>query len=420
MSKKTNDGGAPQMTDEQLRDAALNAFDVGVADPDAPFVPDNQVPSDDVDPGAPDDEAGKNGEGADGDGGAGGDDGAGGDGEGADDGKPGAGKPAAKGKPAGAGADDGKPAGKDGKPAAAGADGKAGEGKALTPEEQAAKDKADDDAAIKDLGLKGKSEERFRTMSSTIREQSRQLEALGGAEGIERLQRDAAAQVEWDTHMDRIGATPEQFGQAMGYVAAINSGDVEAMAKAREFLAGELAWLDQQLGHKPDPLEGHQDLIDKVKSGAMDKEDAIAWANDRNATAARQNLTGKAAAAQREADERATETNRAVADLKSLGAEMKQRDGAEVFEAKMAAIGPALAILQAKSKPSEWPEIARDLYEKQPYRAKPAPQDPKPPRVGMQPNRQHVAANAGQVVREPKDAFDAFDMGAEEARARGE
>lgn len=432
MSKKTdtasgtdNSNGAPQMTDDQLRTAAFAAFDEGAANPDAPYTPPNQVASADVDPGEPDDEDDKDGKGkaTDVDDGAGAGDGAG-KGAGKDgDGKPDAGAAGKDGKAKPDAEGDGKPAaGKDGKPAAAGEDGKAGEGKALTPEQQAAKDKADDDAAVKDLGLKGKAEERFRSMSNTIREQSRTLEEVGGKDGLARLQRDAADQRAWDEQMANIAATPEQFGQAMGYIAAVNSGDVTALTKAREFLAGELAWLDGQLGITPagkDPLEGHPDLQEKVRTGAMDKADAEAWANDRNTRNARTKLEERTRTQAEELEAQRAELNTGVNELKTLGATLKAKDGAEVFEAKMAMITPALTLMQSRSKPSEWAGLARELYDKAVYRAKTV-DTPKPPRVGIQPNRQTVAASAGQVVRQPTDAMDAFDLGVTEARERGE
>src|SRR5690606_34526296 len=115
---------------------------------------------------------------------------------------------------------------------------------------------------VQDLGLKGKAEQRFRDLSGQVRELSQKLEAvggeeavktlteLGGKEGLQRTIEDAKAQHQWDQHMANLGCSPEQFGEAMGYLKAINSEDPVVLKQARDNLLKEVSLLDERLGEK--------------------------------------------------------------------------------------------------------------------------------------------------------------------------
>lgn len=389
--QKPNEGGDEPKVDVQ--EAAMAAFDEGVAEADEAPAP-APKPTED--------------EGDDGDGGS--DDGQG-DGEGAGD---------------GGDADDGGEGDGSGKPV------ETDEQRAEREKsERDAAAKADDDRAVKELGLRGKAEQRFRDLSGQVRDLSQKLEAvggddvvkaitqLGGKQGLDRVIEDAKAQHQWDQHMETIGCTPQQFGEAMGYLKAINSDDPEVLKAARDNLLKEVALLDGRLGEKTerhDPLDAHPDLKAKVQSGAMDEEDALEIARLRAGGQRAQEQT-QAQRVQQEAQQ-AQEAGRS--QLAQLGATLRQRDGDAPFKARMAVIGRALDAALPALPPAQWVAYAQQLYDSVQLPA--APQAPAKPRVGKSPARGSsatVGSAGGAHPDKPANPWDAFDQGVEEAREVG-
>lgn len=325
----------------------------------------------------------------------------------------------------------------DGKPPAA-----PGDGGEETPEqkaereqaERAAAAKAEDDKAVKELNLRGKAEQRFRDLSGQVRSLNEQLEKLGGQEvvetigkiggreGLARVLRDAEDQRVWDENLTKIGATAEQFGQAVGYIAAFNSQDPAVWKQARENLLREVAVLDQRLGDKTDrydPLEAHDDLKQRVRKGELDEADAVEIARLRAAQAQTQQQSQAQAQAQQEQARQQQERDAGLQALHQLGAELKASDPVN-FQRKMAAIKGAIEAALPNVPPSQWAAHARALYQGVQLPAPP----PAPPRVGKQPVRQGAAtigaAGGGSVHRnQPIDPLAAFDQGVEEARETG-
>lgn len=280
------------------------------------------------------------------------------------------------------------------------------------------------DQEVKDLGLKGKSEERWRDLTGRLKEATTKIEQLGGDEGLQRLVRDANDQQEWDRQLNQIGATPEQFGQAMGFIAAFNSTDPVILRQARDNLLKEVAVLDGRLGEKTDrhdPLAAHPDLVDKVGRGAMDEEDAIEVARLRTEAAARERREQD----QGQQDQLAEQHQVGVRELSALGAALKTRDGDAVFDAVMKSIGADLNAMVGSMPVDKWTATAERLYglglQAMRARVNTNPSPAPPPRVGVrQPIRQqHATRGAAAVTKEHTDPMAAFDAGVEEVRARG-
>lgn len=288
--------------------------------------------------------------------------------------------------------------------------------------------KAEDDKAVKDLGLRGKAEQRFRDLSGQVRDLSQQLESvggeeaikaiteLGGKEGLQRTIEDAKAQHQWDQQMAQIGCTPDQFGQAMGVLAAINSDDPAVLRQVRDNLLKEIGLLDDRLGEKTDrhdPLEKDPELRAKVQRGEMDEEDALEILRLR-----------RQAEASTQRNQQATQQQQAqqaqqqgAKDLSDIGAELRQRDGDKVFAAKMKIVAPVLDKALPQLPPAQWKQYAADLYA-----SVQLPKAAQPPRVGKSPVRQShgTTGAAGDVHRNnPPDPMDAFDQGVAEARELG-
>lgn len=295
------------------------------------------------------------------------------------------------------------------------------------------KDAKADEADAKALGLEGKTKERFVTMASTIREQGTELGVYReqfGALGVdfkappekikEQIGAVAAAardQFQWDEHMAAIKAQPEQFGQAMGALAAINSEDPAQWKQARDFMAAEIKLLDKRLGVKTDdynPLDEFPDIKAKVESGKMDEEDALAWVADKKQSTARATADTK-----RQTDQQHTTLiETATAKVRETGAALRTRDGDAAFEARMAVVQPLLASHFNVLPPDQWAAKAAELYEA-------AAKTVKAPAVrvapgGRQPLRQnHQRAGTVATIKQPTSAMDAFDVGLEEAKAQG-
>lgn len=323
----------------------------------------------------------------------------------------------------GDGGDGGKDAGPDG------ADDETDEQRAEREKsERDAAAKAEDDKAVQDLGLKGKAEQRFRDLSGQVRELSQKLEAvggeeavktlteLGGKEGLQRTIEDAKAQHQWDQHMASLGCTPEQFGEAMGYLKAINSQDPVVLKQARDNLLKEVSLLDERLGEKTErhnPLEQHADLKAKVQRGEMDEEDALEVVRLRREAAEAKALREQST--QTQTQEQAMQQGQQA--LAALGTQLKQRDGDKDFADKMQVIGPVLDKALPQLPPAQWQQYAADLYA-----SVTLPKAPQPPRVGKSPVRQSYGTSgaAGDVHRnKPADPLDAFDQGVAEARELG-
>lgn len=321
------------------------------------------------------------------------------------------------------GGDGGKDAGPDG------ADDETDEQRAEREKaEREAAAKAEDDKAVKDLGLKGRAEQRFRDLSGQVRDLSQKLEAvggeeaikvlaeLGGKEGLQRTIEDAKAQHQWDQHMAQVGCTPQQFGEAMGYLKAINSDDPAVLRQARDNLLKEVSLLDERLGEKTErhnPLEKYPDLKSKVQRGEMDEEDALEIARLRGHTQTAEQRQKTQTQQQQEQQAQM----QGQQDLATLGGELRQRDGEQTFAAKMRVISPVLDKALPHLPPAQWKQYAADLYA-----SVELPKPPQPPRVGKSPVRQSHGTQgaAGAVHRNrPIDPLDAFDQGIEEAREMG-
>lgn len=258
-----------------------------------------------------------------------------------------------------------------------------------------------------ELSLKGKARERFTAMSSRIREL--ETERTTREEVVlPELARRAKQAEEWENSIASTGAEPEQFARVMSYLYAANKGTIEQKKLAYAALNDELKWMAQQIGVKADgynPLDEFPDLKAKVESGAMDEEDALAWAADRKA---------KAAAAAAPTAPAATHGNAPTPGLDALaqlGAELRARDG-DRFKTNIALLAPALKLIQAKFPEEEWAEQARLAYEALPKpQAKPKPATPAPAPV-------RPGGGAAHMVEKPTVA-NAFEFGVQKAKATG-
>jgi hypothetical protein len=263
------------------------------------------------------------------------------------------------------------------------------------------------DAAVTELGLKGKAETRFREMAGTIKTQAQELEPL-------RVEADRGR--EWERLVTETKATPEQFSQSLGYLSYINSGDPKKMGEAFDFLLNELTSLGKNIGREVpglvDPIADHEDLKQAVTFGEMTRAAALELAQRRTAetrNTERATATEQQTLQQQEFDKGMT----AVADLSTR---LKAENPA-LFQAKLEVLAPLLDQVRQTVAPSKWVATIEDIYKRiqvtAPVAAAPAPAPAARPPVGAMPLRATGSATSMQRSLKGADEMDAFNMGLE-------
>lgn len=251
------------------------------------------------------------------------------------------------------------------------------------------------DDEVKQLGLKERAAERFQELHTQAR--------------------DARERVsQWEETVQSTGATPEQFGGALRYLSDINSGDPKRMADAYERMQGELQWLGQQLGREApgfDPLSAHPDLAGRVTSGDITRDVALELAQHRQTGQLQQNHTQ----AQQDRQQQDLQYQQGLASVQQLGTQLRAGDAQ--FDQKLVLLAPTIDIIQRTLPPAQWQTEIHRAYLALPATAVAAPAAAAPvARSAPNPIRANSAAPvAPQITPE-----NAFDIGVQAARARGQ
>ncbi|PZT45649.1 hypothetical protein A7X92_00585 [Stenotrophomonas maltophilia] len=252
------------------------------------------------------------------------------------------------------------------------------------------------DDEVKQLGLKERAAERFQELHTQAR--------------------DARERVsQWEETVQSTGATPEQFGGALRYLSDINSGDPRRMADAYERMQGELQWLGQQLGREApgfDPLSAHPDLAGRVNSGDITRDVALELAQHRQTGQLHQNHTQ----AQQERQQQDLQYQQGLTSVQQLGAQLRAGDAQ--FDQKLALLAPTIDIIQRTLPPAQWQTEIHRAYLALPATAVAAPAAAAAPVARSAPNP--VRANSAAPVAPKITPENAFDIGVQAARARGQ
>jgi hypothetical protein len=271
------------------------------------------------------------------------------------------------------------------------------------PEGPAVEDPKPDDkpkdveAEIKELGITNeRTQKRFRELTERAAE-------------VEPLRTRAAKAEEWEQTIQSTGTNPEQFGAALNYLRAVNSGSPDAMEQAYGIMQKELQWLGEKLGKEApgfDPLSKHADLQAKVDSGDLTREVASELAAHRQRGA----LATEHSQTQTQRQQQEADYNTGMQQVVLLGNRLRTSDPA--FAQKMPFLAPAVELIQKTLPPAQWAQAVQDAYTRLPAIAAPAPARPATP----SPIR---AAGAPSMQAKPKNDVEAFSMGVDLARARG-
>ncbi|WP_313642336.1 hypothetical protein [Stenotrophomonas sp.] len=261
------------------------------------------------------------------------------------------------------------------------------------------------DVEIKDLGIANeRTQKRFRELSERAAE-------------VETLRPDAERGRQWEETIKSTGADPQQMGNALNYLAAINSGDPAAMGQAYDFMQQEMAWLAKQLGRPApgyDPLAEHAELAKQVADGDMTRAAAEELIRTRRATALQQDSQQR----QRQQAEHQDMAQQAHQDaLQQVGALGQQLRAADPqFEAKFKAIQPMVSFIQKTMQPQQWAEAIKQAYLAAPAPAA-APAAPAPRQPAAAPN--NPARATGVDLSKAPTKENAFDFGVAAAKAQG-
>lgn len=259
------------------------------------------------------------------------------------------------------------------------------------------------DAEIKDLGINNeRTQKRFRELSERAAE-------------VEALRPDAERGRQWEETIKSTGADPQQMGNALNYLAAINSGDPVAMGQAMDFMQQEMAWLAKQLGRPApgyDPLSEHADLAKQVADGDMTRPAAEELIRSRRTTALQQDSQQRQ---RQQMEQQATAEQAHQQALQQVGALGQQLRAADPhFDAKFKSIQPMVAVIQSTLPPQEWAGAIQRAYlaAPAPVVAPPAQRQP-----AAAPN--NPARATGLDLSQAPTKENAFVFGVEAAKAAG-
>jgi hypothetical protein len=257
--------------------------------------------------------------------------------------------------------------------------------------------------------LKGETKERIRSLIGMVKEKDTTLQTVT-------RERD-----ELMGYITETQATPEQYGQALGYLKLVNSPNRADREQALQFMQQEVAVLARMLG-KPVPgvnmLEGHQDLIDEVATGRLSPERA-----QEIAAARAQAHFERRAGERREQENTVTqqqirEREAGLKALNDLGIQLRATEP-NIYAAKRKILIESLKPVFKQIPPSEWAATFKRAYDALPAPAAPPPPPPPRPAAGAggggnTPLRAHQPA--GEARPEPKSLLDAVSAGIAEAR----
>lgn len=249
---------------------------------------------------------------------------------------------------------------------------------------------------------KAETRDRFETLKSKYDDVHRERDTLLA----ERDEYKGQAE-RWVETVSSTGASPEQFGQSLQYLQAVNSGTPEGLQAAYDLLSKELEALGKIIGRPAgayDPLDDHPDLKQRVDDNFIERTDALEIAQARAA----RNMPRPAAAGAQPA--MSPEAQAGLQRVQAVGAELRAAD--PHFEAKTKMLQPTIERVIAKMPPDAWEGAIRDLYANAPAPVVAAPAPPAAASAAPAVTttlRPTSAPSASGLTRQPGSALEAMD-----------
>jgi hypothetical protein len=249
--------------------------------------------------------------------------------------------------------------------------------------------------------LKAETRERMSALINTVKEKDTQL---------------AEVRQNFDYMVNGIqatGATPEQYGETLSWLALFNSNDHAQQEKALELVESVAERLATLLGKERkvgDPLAAHADLTEAVRTGKLTADYAKEIARTRNGQNFRTELTTSAQTRQQQADQARQVETQARTDLTTLEETLRSVDGKE-YDAIKAVIVPVLKPVMAAINPAQWKQKFSEAYKAEKDRRAAARADTATQRTKVPANQPLRAGKnpAGGQARPPASAAEAMN-----------
>jgi hypothetical protein len=279
----------------------------------------------------------------------------------------------------------------------------------------AALQKAEVDADIRKINDDLKAQGR-KGLTKAAEEQFRKLASRPKPEEVEKivapLREQAERMAKWDTAIEQTRASGEQIQTALQYIAAYNSGDPNLMGQAADLMFKEVSGMFKALGRELpgtiDALQDHPDLAAAVEDGSVTRKFALETAQAR----ALQARNAEQSQRTQEQQQYQQSEGEAKARLNTLGETLYKADPA-MYQAKYAALLPAMKVIRESLHPSAWEAAVFRVYQELPYTPAPTQvQAPPQPKVGSVPLRPTGGNGAQLRAKVPDDPVAAFRFGA--------
>ena len=244
--------------------------------------------------------------------------------------------------------------------------------------------------------LKQTTQERMRSLIETVKTTTAERE---------KLQQDFDYLVQG---VQATGASPQQYGETLSWLALFNSPDPKNQEKALELVESVAERLSMLLGKERsvgDPMKAHPDLVEAVRTGKVTPEYAREIARTRNAQQFRGQIEQTTRTEAQQQQQAQQELATARADLTALEDTLRGTD--PQYNAKKAVLVPALQPVFAMIPPSQWKAKFQEAYRNVQIDAAPARSAPsqvpknQPMRAGKQP--------AGGQAKAPANMLEAIN-----------
>ncbi len=155
--------------------------------------------------------------------------------------------------------------------------------------------------------------------------------------------------------VEATGTTPQQYGETLSWLALFNSNDPKQQEKALELVENVAERLATLLGKERsvgDPLKGHADLAEAVRTGKLSTDYAKEIARTRNGQTFRTELTTQLTAQQQQEQAAAQELHDARTGLTALENTLQGTD--PQYAQKKGIVVSALQPLFRKDQAGNW------------------------------------------------------------------
>jgi hypothetical protein len=199
--------------------------------------------------------------------------------------------------------------------------------------------------------LKKETQERIRTLIDTTKTVTAERDAI--KQDFDYLIKGVEA----------TGATPQQYGETLSWLALFNSNDPKQQEKALELVETVAERLATFLGKDRsvrDPLQAHPDLVQAVQSKQITPEYAKEIARTRNGQQFRTEITTQASQEQQAQQQAQNELATARNDLNLLEQSLAATD--PDYALKKATLVPVLKPVFAAIPPSQWKAKFTEAY----------------------------------------------------------